>query len=117
MYCYTTRDIHRYLRLQVKMHSKMTVQQVWHFMHRISQVQQRAMLYLSLTIESVGHCIRYANIKAFSGQTFPCMDITMDIYGEICIRETLYICIFYTVRRISLANPETYTSHNKNNRH
>ena len=29
------------------------------------------MLYVSLTIESVGHCLRYANIKLFSEPNFP----------------------------------------------
>ena len=53
-----------------KMHWKMSVQQVWHFMLRIFQVQQRRMLCFSLRTDSVGHCIRYANIKVFSERNF-----------------------------------------------
>ena len=49
-----------------KMHWKMLVQQVWHFMLRIFQVQQRRMLYLSLPVDSVGHSIRDANIRVSS---------------------------------------------------
>ena len=32
------------------------------------------MLYLSLPIDSVGHCVRYANRKVFSYPHFPYMD-------------------------------------------
>ena len=57
------------------MHRKMSVQQVWRFMRRIFQVHRKRMLYLSLPIDSVGHCIRYENIKVFSEPHFP-------IYGQ-----------------------------------
>ena len=75
MYCCTTRDVHCYLWLQGKIHWKMSVQQVWCFMHRILQVQQRRMLYLNLRIDQVGHCIRYANIKFF-------VEANFTVYGQ-----------------------------------
>ena len=53
----------------------MSVQQVWRFMRRIFQVYWKRMLYLSLPIDSVGHCIRYENIKVFPEPHFP-------IYGQ-----------------------------------
>ena len=65
MYRYTTRNVHCYLWLQEKMHWNMSVQQVWRFMRRILQVHWRRTLYLSLPIDSAGHCVRYANIKGF----------------------------------------------------
>ena len=40
-------------------------------LHRILKVHWRRMLYLRLPIDSVGHCIRYANIKVFSQPNFP----------------------------------------------
>ena len=73
MYRYTTRHVNRYLWLQEKMHWKMPVQQVWSFMYRTFQVQRRRMLYLSFPIDTVGHCIRYPNIKIFFGYFFPYM--------------------------------------------
>ena len=57
------------------MHCKMGVQQAWRFKRRILQVHWRRMLYLSLPIDSVGDCIRYANIKVFSEPHFP-------VYGQ-----------------------------------
>ena len=72
MYHYTTRDVHCYLWLQEKMQCNMSMQQVW---HRILQVDWIRMLHLSLPIDSVGHSIRYANIKVFSEPHFP-------IYGQ-----------------------------------
>ena len=69
MYRYTTGDVHCYLWLKEKMHSYMSAQQVWHFMHRSLQVQRRRMLYLSLPIGSAGHCLRYA--KVFSESNVP----------------------------------------------
>ena len=74
MYRYTTRDVHCYLWMQDKMHCKMSVQQVSCFMHRVLQVYWR-MLCLSLPIDSVGHCMRYANIKIFFEAYFP-------VYGQ-----------------------------------
>ena len=56
-----------------------------HFMRRILQVHWRRMLYLSLPIDSVGHCIIYANIQVFSDLHFPYMD---RIQGHI--RENTY---------------------------
>ena len=69
---YCTRDVHCYLWLQEKMHWKMSVQQVCHFMLKILQVHRRRILYLSLPIDSVGHSIRYGygNIKVFSEPNF-----------------------------------------------
>ena len=58
-----------------KMHCKISVQEVWHFMQRTLQVHWRRMLYLSLPIDSAGHCIRYANMKFFSEPHFP-------VYGQ-----------------------------------
>ena len=107
MYYYTTRDVHCYLWLQEKMHRKMSVQQVWRFMRRILQVHWRRMVYLSLPLESVGHCIRYANIKIFSEPHFP-------IYGQ---NLRTYTPIFYPGWRISLISPESDTSLNKSNGH
>ena len=49
----------------------MSGQIVWCFMHRILQVRQGRMLYLCLPIDSLGHCIRHANIKVFSEPNFP----------------------------------------------
>ena len=49
---------------------KMSMQQIWFFMHSILQVQRR-MLYLSLLIDSVGKCIRYTDLKVFSEPKFP----------------------------------------------
>ena len=63
-------EMYSYLRLQEKIHWKMSVQQIWFFMHRILQVQRRRMLYLSLPIDSVGQCIRYTNLKVFSEPNF-----------------------------------------------
>ena len=57
------------------MHRKMPVQQAWRFMRRILDVDWRRMVYLSLPIDSVGHCIKYANIKVFSEPLFP-------VYGQ-----------------------------------
>ena len=71
MYLCTTRDVHCYLWLQEKRHCKMSVHQVWRFMHRILKVLWRRMLYLGLPIYSLGRCIRYANIKVFSEPHFP----------------------------------------------
>ena len=52
----------------------MSVFQAWHFINRILQVQGR-ILYLSLPIDSDGHCIRNANVKVLSESNFP-------IYGH-----------------------------------
>ena len=49
--------------------------QVLHFMHSILQVYPRKMLYLSFPIESVGHCIRHANIKILS-------EPDLSVYGQ-----------------------------------
>ena len=102
MYRYTTRDVHCYLRLQEKIHCKMSMQHVWHLMHRILQVYWRRMLYLSLQIDSLVHCIRYANITVFSDPHFPAYGQNARLYGKIHIRENPYIPIFYPVWRISL---------------
>ena len=71
----TIRDVQCYLWLQEKIHWKISVQQFWCFMHKILQVQRKRMLYLSLAIDSVGHYLRYANIKVSSERDFP-------IYGQ-----------------------------------
>ena len=96
-----------------KMHWKMPVLQVWHFNYRILQVQWRRMLYLSLPLESVWHCIRYASIKVFSKPNF------WHLWTESKdIQESLYLKkpIFYSVWRISLISPEMYLLLIKNNR-
>ena len=49
-----------------KIHWKMSMQQIWFFMHSISQVQRR-----SSRIDSVGKCIRYTDLKVFSEPKFP----------------------------------------------
>ena len=54
-----------YLWLQKKVHWKMSVEQVWSFMHRILYMKGRRMFYLSFSIGTVGYYIRYANIKVF----------------------------------------------------
>ena len=82
---YTTRDVYCYLSLQEKMHCKMSVQQVWHFMRRILQVHWRRMLYLSLPIDSVGHSIRYTNIRFSLSHIFQYMG---RIQGHSC--ENMY---------------------------
>ena len=75
------------------MHWKMSVQLVWHFIHVILLVQR--MLYLSLSIDLVGHCTRYANIKVFSETNFPVYGQNpKTLYGKICIRENLHTGIF-----------------------
>ena len=94
MYRYTTRDVHCYLRLQEKIHCKMSMQHVWHLMHRILQVYWRRMLYLSLQIDSLVHCIRYANIKVFYDPHFPVYGQNARRCGKIHIRENPYIPIF-----------------------
>ena len=71
----TLPEMYTYLCLQENMHCKMSVQQVWHFISRILQVHWRWMLYLSLLIQSVRYCTRYANIKFFSQPHFP-------VYGQ-----------------------------------
>ena len=76
------------------MHWKMSVHQVWHFMHRNLQVHWRIMLHVSLPIDSIEKCIGYANIKVFSEPNFPAYE-SKDIYKKIQIRENSYICIFY----------------------
>lgn len=53
-----------------KMHCKMSVLQVWHSMCRIFQVQQWRILS-NLPIDSVGHCMRYPNIKVLPQPNFP----------------------------------------------
>ena len=75
--CYTTRDVHCYLWLQEKMHWKISVQQVWRFMHRNLQLHRRKTLYQILPTESVGHCKRYGygSIKVFSTPNFA-------VYGQ-----------------------------------
>ena len=93
IYRCTTRDVHCYLWLREKMHWKMSVQLVWHFIHVILLVQR--MLYLSLSIDLVGHCTRYANIKVFSETNFPVYGQNpKTLYGKICIRENLHTGIF-----------------------
>ena len=69
--------------------------------------------YLSLPIDSVVHCIRYANIKNFLSHISLYMD-RVQTYTEIHMRENPYICIYYPMWHISLINPKKYTLLNKN---
>ena len=96
----------------------MVVQQARRFKHRISQVHWRRMLYLSLPIDSVGDCIRYANIKVFSEPSFPVYGQNPGTStGKYISGKTCIFPFFYPVRRISLISPENYTSLNKKNIH
>ena len=85
------------------------------------QCSKRRILYLSLPIDSVGHCMRYGNIKLFSEpNTAVYEQKTKDIYGKIHIREKGYIRIFYPVYftcvpSISLISSKNHSSLNKNN--
>ena len=82
------------------------------------------------TIESVGHYIRYANIKVFSEPNFRVYKQNQRgrIREKNYQRKHIYLiyysisnvnlyCIFYPTWRISLVSPQTYASLNKNNRH
>ena len=95
MYHYTTRDVHCHLWLQEKMHCKMWVQQVWCFMRIILQVHWRRMLYLSLPINSVEHCIWYANIKVFSEPHFAVYGQNPRTYMQNYVSEKIHIFHFF----------------------
>ena len=75
------------------------------------------MLYVSLTIESVGHCLRYANIKLFSEPNFPVYVQDLRALRENTSQRKPVYLHFYPVWRISLISPETYTLLNENDRY
>ena len=74
----------------------MSVQQVWRFMRRIFQIHWRRMLYLSLPIDSVGHCIRYANVKVFSEPHFPVYGQNARTYTGKYVSEKTRIFTYFT---------------------
>ena len=76
------------------MHYKMVVQQAQRFKHRISQVHWRRMLYLSLPIDSVGDCIRYARFSL--SQVFPYMDRIQGHLRESTYQEKPVYSHFFT---------------------
>ena len=78
------------------MHCKISVQQVWRPMRRIFQVHWGRMLYLSLLIDSVGHCIRYANIKVFSEPHFPVYEQNPGEYAGKYVSEKTRIFPYFT---------------------
>ena len=89
-------------------------------MHKILQVQRRRILYLSLPIDLVWHCMRYANMKVSSKPNFPVYRQNPISYTGKNVSEKTGIFAYFTyydVWRISLISPETYTLLNKNNRH
>ena len=90
------KDVHYYLWVQEKLHWKISVQEVWCFIHRILQVQRRRMLYLSLPIDSVGHCIRYANIKVFCEPNIPVCGQNPRTYMGKYVSEKTHIFACFT---------------------
>ena len=111
MYRYTTRDVQCYLWLEEKMHCKMLVQQVWHFMCRILQVHWRRMLYLRLPIDSVRHYRRYANINISSKPHFPIYGQNPRTYTQKYVSEKTRITPYFTQSGIFHWLSQTITHH------
>ena len=94
-----------------KMHSKMSVQQGWHFMRRILQVHWRRMLYLSWPIDSVRHRISYANINVFSMPHFPIYGQNPRTYTQKYVSEKTRIFPCFTQSDIFLWLDQKTTHH------
>ena len=54
------------------------------------------MLYLTLPIDSVGHCIRYTNIKVFSKPNFPVYGQNPTTYTGKYVSEKIRIFAYFT---------------------
>ena len=79
-----------------KMHWKMSVLQVWRFMHKILQVQRRRVFYLNLPIDSVWHGIKYANIRVFFKPNFPVYRQNPRMYTGKYVSERTRIFAYFT---------------------
>ena len=73
-----------------------TVQQVWYFMHRIFFLFWRSVLYLSLTKDSVAHCIRYANIMVSNKPIFPVYGHNPRTYTGKYVSEKTRVFAYFT---------------------
>ena len=92
----TIPEMYSYLWVKEKLYPKMSMQQVWCFVHRILQVQQSRMLHLSLPINSVEHCIRYTNIKVLCEPNFPAYGQNPRTYTGKYISEKTCILACFT---------------------
>ena len=77
-------------------------------------------MYLSLPIDSAGHCTRYANTKVFSEPHFPLIRQNPRTYTQKCVSEKTRIFPCFTQPEIfhpEVLLPENYALLNRNNRH
>ena len=61
-----------------------------------NQVYSRRMLYLSLLIDSVRHCIRYVHIRVFYEPHFPVYKQNPITYTENYVSEKTHIFLYFT---------------------